>query len=360
MTVNATPAQRRPARRAPARERRIPPGYILPSAAYTIARRQVAAYLPIDRPPQVGDLVYGSVRYIGQHSSLENKEGRIHLIHDGTRAVFVFGNRYAPDYYEGVVPEEPGSTVDLLARSGLVGTVRCKSASVKDPTRVRLLGYVADPHGSVLNTRDYPLIEPKTRVKKARRARMVLVVGTAMNSGKTLAAVACCWALRAMGHRVRAAKVTGTASLKDILHMEDAGAGPVADFTYLGFPSTYLLPEADLLRAFNTLDLRYANNPRNYWVVELADGILQRETAMLLAAEDVTSRIHRLIFTAGDAFGAIGGLRVLRERFGLVPDAISGLCSASPLGVRELGEFTDIPVFNNVQLDLRQLSDILV
>jgi hypothetical protein len=270
MTVNTMASKQQTARRPATRERRIPPGYILPSAAYTIARRQVAAYVPIERPPQVGDLVYGAIRYIGQHSSVENKEGRIHLIHDGTRAVFVFGNRYAPDYYEGVVPEEPGSTVDLLARSGLVGTVRCKSASVKDPTRVRLLGYVTDPHGTVLNTRDYPLIEPKTRVKKAHRARMVLVVGTAMNSGKTLAAVACCWALRAMGHRVRAAKVTGTASLKDILHMEDAGAGPVADFTYLGFPSTYLLPEADLLRVFNTLDLRYANNPRNYWVVELA------------------------------------------------------------------------------------------
>jgi hypothetical protein len=36
-----------------------------------------------------------------------------------------------------------------------------------------------------------------------------------------------------MGKKVRASKITGTASLKDILLMNDAGANPYADFTYL-------------------------------------------------------------------------------------------------------------------------------
>ena len=71
-----------------------------------------------------------------------------------------------------------------------------------------------------------------------------------------------------MGHTVRAAKITGTASLKDILLMEDNGASPVADFTYLGYPSTYMLDEPDLLHIFDTLDLKYANSPKNFWVVD--------------------------------------------------------------------------------------------
>lgn len=350
-------APRRPTR---PRERRVPPGYILPSAAFTVSRKQIRTIAALDRAPQVGDLVYGSVRYIGQHSSLENKEGRIHSIHDGSRAIFVFGNRYAPDYYEGTVPDEMLPVVDLLARSGIVGVARCKNSLIKDPTRVKILGYACDAAGDVLNTRSFPLVKPKSREKKPRRARMVLAIGTSMNSGKSMAAAACCWALSTMGHTVRASKVTGTASLKDILHMEDAGARPVADFTHLGYPSTYLLPEDDLLGIFHDLDLRYANNPRNFWVVEIADGILQRETALLLRSEAVTSRIHKLVFCATDAFGAIGGLQVLRERFGLTPDAISGVCSSSPLSVRELREFTDIPVFNNIQRDLEQLTDILL
>jgi len=101
-------------------------------------------------------------------------------------------------------------------------------------------------------------------------------------------------------------------------------------------------------------------NPKNFWVVEFADGIIQRETAMLLMSEDVRSRIHKLIFTSYDAFGAIGGLKLLKEKFNLVPDAVSGICSSSPLGIRELQEFTDLPILKNVQRDLKQIGEILI
>jgi hypothetical protein len=217
-----------------------------------------------------------------------------------------------------------------------------------------------DDRGKSLNTRRFSKVAPRSRKKTKDRAKMVLSIGTSMNSGKSMTAAACCWALRTMGHTVRGAKVTGTASLKDILLMEDNGASPVADFTHLGFPSTYMLEESDLLHIFNMLDLRFANNAKNYWVVEIADGILQRETAMLLRSDEVRSRIHRLIFSAYDAFGVIGGLRVLKDEFDLVPDAISGVCSSSPLGIREFRGYADVPVFNNVQRDLKQLADILL
>ena len=147
---------------------------------------------------------------------------------------------------------------------------------------------------------------------------------------------------------------------KDILRMEDAGASPVADFTHFGHPPTYLLDRDELLEIFDKLDLKYANNPNNYWVVELADGILQRETSILLAAEQVQSRIHRLIFAAHDTLGAIAGVGILRDRFGLTPDAISGLCSASPLAIRELSEFTETPVVSNMQRDLNHWSRIVL
>ncbi len=341
--------------------KRLKSAVILPSAALCVSRKQVRFYERLDRPPQVGDVVYGTVRYLGFHSTLENKQGRIHVISDGARAVFVFGTRYAPDAFEGIVPGELPHEADLLARSGIVGQVVQKNANIKDPTRIEIRGYVCDADGKVLNTRDHPLIqEPRRQAKARARARLLLVVGTAMNSGKSLTAAAICWALTTMGHKVRGSKVTGTASLKDILHMEDAGAKPVADFTYFGYPSTYLLEEAELLGIFDRLDLKYANNPGNYWVVEIADGILQRETAMLLASEQVRSRIHRLIFTATDALGAIGGVQILRERFGLSPTAISGLCSASPLAVRELSAYTDVPVVSNTQRDLNTWAKIVL
>ncbi|MEJ6732687.1 MAG: hypothetical protein QNK90_11480 [Opitutaceae bacterium] len=330
------------------------------SAALTIKPKQVKSYDFTDKPPVPGDVVYGEIQRLGQHSSLENVSGRIHMTHNGSKGLFVFGNRYAPDYFEGFVPESLTRHIDLLARSGVVGEVKTKNALVKDPTRVKVLGYALDENGEVLNTRNHSLVKPRATTKKPKRAKLVLVVGTAMNSGKSMAAASCCWALSSMGYDVRGSKITGTASLQDILHMNDAGAYPYLDFTHLGHPSTYMLPEEDLLDIFNKIDLKHCNNASNYWVAEISDGIGQRETAILLNSEDVKSRIDTLIFAAGDAFGAIGGLKVLKERFGLEPDAISGVCSSSPLHIRELESHTSIPVFNSAAPDLKLLADVLL
>lgn len=339
---------------------KIPRGYIFPSAAFSLPRKLARFYQELDRPPQIGDVAYGEIDRIGQHSSLENVSGRIHTIHRGTRSLFVFGNRYAPDHYEGTLPERFQPQVDLLARSGLIGIMRTKNEVIKDPTLVNVLGYVVDEEGHVLNTRDFSKAHPKRSEKKYPRSPLILVVGSSMNAGKSMAATACVWTLKILKNKVRASKVTGTASLKDILHMNDAGADPYNDFTYLGYPSTYLVPDDEVLSIFNKLDLSYANDPKNYWVVELADGILQRETAMLLSSPDVQKRIHRLIFCASDAFGAIGGLNILKERFNLVPDAISGKCSSSPLHIRELQSVIDIPVFNSANPDIDFLGPLLV
>lgn len=335
-------------------------GFRMPSAAYTLPKKAIKGYVPINKAPEIGDVVYGKVVSIGQHHSLENSQGRIHTIHPGTKAIFVFGNRYAPDYYEGVIPSTSEfQELDLLARSGVVGTVRSKSEKIISPTKILPLGYACDSEGNVLNTRDFCMINPKKKEKKFPRAKLILVIGTAMNSGKSAAATACVYTLSIHDREVRASKVTGTASLKDILSMNDAGASHFSDFSYLGYPSTYLIEEQESVSIFNKLDLKYANNRENYWVVEIADGINQRETAMLLRSEDVRKRIHKLIFCAADSFGAIGGLEVLKTKFGLVPDAISGVCSSSPLHIKELSEYTEIPVFNSLNTNSEELYRIL-
>jgi hypothetical protein len=340
--------------------KKLEKGFRMPSAAYTLPRKAVKRYMPVDRAPRIGDVIYGMVDTIGQHKSLENSEGRIHTIHQGTHAVFVFGNRYAPDYYEGVIPSTAEfEFVDLLARSGVVGQVLSQNDKIIAPTRIRVLGYVCDSQGKVVNTKDHNLITPRKTEKKYPRSKLILCVGTAMNSGKSAAATACVYALSLQEKEVRASKVTGTASLKDILNMNDAGATYFSDFSFLGYPSTYLISEQEALDIFNKLDLKYANNKDNYWVVEFADGINQRETAFLLRSPEIRKRIHKLIFCAADAFGAIGGLQVLKDKFGLVPDAISGVCSSSPLHIRELSSYTNIPVFNSLHVAPAELYAIL-
>lgn len=338
----------------------IPRGHIVPSAAFTIQASMVGGHVPADERPQPGDVIFGRIANLGHHRELENKNGRIHRLTDSSTALFVYGNRYATDAFEALVPDEPTHYADLVARSGVIGRVQVRNSRVLAPTTVRILGRVVDRDGKPLSTRDHSLVAPQASVKKLPRSKLILVVGTAMNSGKSTAAVAVCWALTAMGHKVRASKVTGTASLKEILHVNDAGASVYNDFTYLGYPSTYMLAQDEVLGIFNDLDLKYANNPRNFWVVEVADGLLQRETAMLLSSPQVKERIHRLVFCASDVFGAIGGLHVLDDSYDLQPDAISGLVASSPLGTRELADYTKVPAFDAAEPDLRTLSDLLI
>ena len=141
--------------------------------------------------------------------------------------------------------------------------------------------------------------------------------------------------------------------------MEDCGAARAADFSFRGYPSTYMVDEDDLLTIFWSLQRRHGAL-KGYWVVELADGILQRETAMLLRSREVTTRIHKLVFCAHDALGAIGGLDILRKASGLVPDAVSGLCSSSPLAIEELRSHVDIPCLESLGRDLEAMARILL
>jgi len=333
---------------------------IIPSAAFSVPRSLIKQYdAALQTAPRVGDLVFGEISELGHHRLVESRTARLHTLNIGTRAVFVFGNRYAPDQFEGLVPETLNEHVDLFSRGGVIGKVVSQNQLIGAPTRVRVLGYVCDTDGMPINTRDHVLLHPKHDTRKARGAKLILCIGTSMNSGKTHAAAACCYSISSMGRDVRAAKITGTASLKDILLMNDCGAGYIADFTYFGYPSSYLMEPEKLLWMFNSFDMKYGNNPKNYLVVEFADGIFQRETAMLLKMPEVRARIHRLIFCAPDSSAVYGGLQVLREQFDLVPDAISGLCSSSPLAMREIQTFTELPILRSMEKGYASIFDII-
>jgi hypothetical protein len=277
--------------------KKIKSSCIISSAAFSVKRSVIKQYSSFKQKcPAVGDLVVGEVIELGCHNTIESKLGRIHTINVGKQVVFVFGSRYAPDQCEGVVPDSPQEFVELFHQGGVIGNVKTKNQLFSVTTKIKVLGYVCDNEGKVINTTNYSLIHPKidTYHNKAR-SKLILCVGTAMNSGKTYAAAASCYALSSMGKSVRAAKITGVASLKDISLMDDCGADYVADFTYFGYPSTYMLEGNQLLSMFQAFDLKYGNNPNDYIVIEFSDGIFQRETAMLLKMPEIQKRSFFLI-----------------------------------------------------------------
>ena len=86
-------------------------------------------------------------------------------------------------------------------------------------------------------------------------------------------------------------------------------------------------------------------------VVEIADGVLQRETAHLLSSASFREAIDGVIFAAGDALGALGGRDWLLAHGHRVA-GVSGLVSASPLATREAAAAMGMAI-----LTLDQLRD---
>ena len=341
--------------------KRIRKNLIIPSSAYILSKKQIRYYEYIEKAPEIGDVIYGQIIRIGQHSKIENKNGRLHNLYDGLKTIFVFGNRYATDYYEGIIPDSFQPEIDMISRSGVICKTVNKNTNIKDPTIIKILGYVLNENEEIVNTRKHFLSKNNRKKdnKDKERAKLILNIGTSMNAGKSMTAATCCRCLKAANYSVMGSKITGTASLKDILNMQDSGAETINDFTFLGFPSTYLLEEKDLLDIFKYIENKCDSSSYKYWIVEIADGVIQRETAILLKNETIRKRIHKLILSTPDCFSAIGGTKVLKEKFDLVPDAISGVCSSSPLGVIELKSILNIPVFDNINPVHKELLNIL-
>ena len=84
-------------------------------------------------------------------------------------------------------------------------------------------------------------------------------------------------------------------------------------------------------------------------MVELADGVLQQETAALLRRPVVRNHLAGLMFAAPDALAAVGGCAVLNA-IGLEAFALTGTLSLSPLGAQEAEAATGLRVLGRDEL----------
>ena len=80
---------------------------------------------------------------------------------------------------------------------------------------------------------------------------------------------------------------------------------------------------------------------------------------MLLKMPEVRERLHKLVFCAPDATAVYGGIDILKNELNLVPDAISGLCSSSPLSIREIQSFSDLPILQSMEKDYSKIYNII-
>jgi hypothetical protein len=298
-----------------------------------------------DITPRSGDLVLARVDQLGHHSKLELTDGRRAQMHVGDEIIVCFGNRYAPDQFEAVVGDTLESC-DLVAAGGIAGTVRASHDRTKRPTKITPLGLIANHHRQPLNLQAYALEAIKSDNDSLP---VVAVVGTAMNSGKTLTAASLIKGLERAGFRPGAVKVTGTGSGGDLWQMLDAGAVAALDFTDAGYASSYLLNPFDIQGVWRTLTGHLDTRGADVAVVEVADGIFQKENKTLIGSGFFRHACDAVVFCSADSVGAVAGAQWLTS-LDLPLKAVTGLATRAPLFMDEIRSWTDVPVIETATL----------
>lgn len=311
-----------------------------------------AAQLDRKASPEVGDLVLARVVAIGHHTKLESPEGRRQQMYVGDEIVVAYGHRYAPDQFEAEVPATQ-EECHLVAGGGVASSMLAKHARTRNPTRIQPIGLLADWKGNVLNLRRFTK-DVESVSARSNACKVVVIVGTSMNAGKTTTAAKLIHGLKRAGLRVGAAKVTGTGSGGDIWSMIDAGARTALDFTDLGHATTAGVPLPQLVEDSLKL-VSTVSRENDVAVIEVADGLLQEETAGLLKSRAFASVVDHVVLAAGDAMGAAYGHSWLRQNC-LPVSLIAGCVSSSPLSIRETEAATGLKVATLAELSDSELA----
>jgi len=292
--------------------------------------------------PRPGDVAIVRVVELGQHERVSTLPDGKQRLYTGDLLVGVFGNRYATDAFEAEV--RTTDDLHILTDAGMIGTVLSRHRDTKRPTTLHFVGYVADETGQRANLK---ALCPLDSNAEAGPTNLLLIVGTAMNSGKTTVAAKLVKALLLRGARVAACKLTGSVSQHDQIEMRAAGAHDVRDFSDYGFPSTYLARLEDLLDLFHRMLADAAQARPDIVVMEIADGLLQRETGLLLEHDAVRLRVGGVVLAAPCAASALVALAEL-ERHGHQVVAVSGRITSSPLAMQELAAHSDACIKSSV------------
>jgi hypothetical protein len=318
---------------------------VLRQQALSIGRQPMA--------PRAGDLILARIDALGFHRALQLPDGRKRNLFPGDEIVVAYGNRYASNQFEAIVPKTFGPC-HLVAGGGVAAKARSWHARISNgPTVITPVGYVLDADDRRVNLTDYAMValdHPPSPTPVT-----LAVVGSSMDAGKTGTCAFLVRGITQAGLRVGYAKVTGTGAGGDSWLLNDAGANPVLDFTDVGHVSTYRLPLPELERVLVNLVSHVARTEVDAIVLEIADGVLQQETAALLQSRVFSDLVGGVMLAAGDATGAVACNDWL-ARHNIPVLGLGGVLTAAPLQRSEAEAATGLPTYTREDLAQAQVA----
>ena len=306
--------------------------------------------------PRVGDVIV--VRALTEsvtYGNLELPSGRLAKINRGDVLLGVLGKRRALKGFVGDVPKtiEAGDKVHLLNMGGVMGESKGHHSSLSDAIELEVMGVVCDELGMAMNIADVGLLPAESL---ELLAPIIVVAGSCMNSGKTVAAVEIIRQAANAGLKVAGVKLSGIACLRDTLNMQDHGAFETASFLDCGLPSTV---DCDNLSSVaKSIFNHIAGLEPDLIVAELGDGIIGGYGVdQILADEQIKSSISSLVFCASDYVGVVGGVSTLRA-MGIEIDVIAGSVTDSQMGEDFVRSHFGLEA-GNARRDGKKLFDIV-
>jgi hypothetical protein len=286
------------------------------------------------------------------YNTLELTSGRMAKVLRGDIVVGALGHRKALFGYSGHIPAtlKPGDIIQMLNIGGVLGICDSATQDKGKPFDCKVLGtvltfpYLGERIGvpakvgfTALNY-DAPL--------NANGVPVVALAGTCMEAGKTAAAAAIISRMRHRGLVVDAFKATGVSLRRDIMAFEDSGARRTMLFTDLGIVTTTEKCGPALTRTMLT---EMAAGKPDAIVFELGDGLLGTYgVESILRQPDIKSALTAVVLSANDPVAAWGGVKLLRERFGIEPCVVTGPATDNQVGIEIIREQMSVEAFNAI------------
>jgi hypothetical protein len=286
------------------------------------------------------------------YNTLELTSGRMAKISRGDIVVGALGHRKALFGYSGHIPGslQPGDVIQMLNIGGVLGICDSATPDKGKPFDCKVLGtvltfpYLGERIGVPAKVGYKPL--DYAAELDTRGVPVVAIAGTCMEAGKTGAASAIIARMRHRGLVVDAFKATGVSLRRDILAFEDAGARRTMIFTDLGIVTTTEKCGPALTRTMLT---EMAGGRPDVIVFELGDGLLGTYGVQsILHDADIKAALTAVVLSANDPVAAWGGVKLLRERFGIEPSVVTGPATDNLVGVELIREQLNVEAFNAI------------
>ncbi len=297
------------------------------------------------------------------YNTLELTSGRMAKVNKGDIVVGALGHRKALFGFSGHVPEtlKAGDVIQMLNIGGVLGICDSANPDKGKPFDCKVLGvvltfpYLGERIG-VPARAGYRKLDLNAPLE-THGVPVVALAGTCMEAGKTAAACQMVSRMRHRGLTVDVFKATGVSLRRDILAMEDAGARNSMIFTDLGIITTTRAVGPALTRTMIT-DIS-AKKP-DVIVFELGDGILGTYGVdSILECDDIRKALTGVVLSANDPVAAWGGVKLLRERFGIEPCAVTGPATDNAVGVEIIRDQMTVPAYNALS-DGAALGDCVI